>query len=78
MVTAGNAIYLVGGFDNVQFLSSVEVFESEALGWKSWVQKNLGRNGSLNEDDEETASIDDSSKGAEITPRASTATITAH
>jgi influenza virus NS1A-binding protein len=78
VVTAGNAIYLVGGFDNVQFLSSVEVFESEALGWKSWVQKNLGRNGSLNEDDEETASIDDSSKGAEITPRASTATITAH
>lgn len=51
----------------------------ETLGWKFWIQKNLGRHGSLNEDDEERASADES-KNAEvrsesITPRASTATI---
>lgn len=28
VTTAANSIYLIGGFDNVQFLSSVEVLES--------------------------------------------------
>lgn len=82
--TAANVIYLVGGFDNQQFLPTLEVMESEKVGWRSYIQKNLSRNKSLNEDDEETVSLKseedrksvDNSRSQSITPRASSATIT--
>jgi hypothetical protein len=80
VVTAGNVIYLVGGFDNINFLSSIEVMESETLGWRYWIQKHCNK--SLNEEDEESTSSksgDDSKnsmRSDSVTPRASTATIT--
>lgn len=53
----------------------------ETLGWKSWIQKTLGRHGSLDEHDEEAMLKSDDAKASEarsenVTPRASTATLT--
>ncbi|KAI1709730.1 kelch motif domain-containing protein [Ditylenchus destructor] len=51
VVTAGQAAYVIGGFNNGnQFLSTVEVLENEAIGWRSWHQ--LGNGNAIKEEPE--------------------------
>ncbi|KAK6043901.1 kelch repeat protein, partial [Cooperia oncophora] len=36
VVTAGNVIYAIGGFNGNQFLNSIELMDSELVGWRNW------------------------------------------